>query len=187
MNMYTLYSKYFQKSKVFLYPLLGIKRGSNIVPEETYVSWNDAIAPEDMRLVCLYRKRTDQEYEYFEKTLLKHPRLCDYIEVDGKNVLYTFDFSDLGDDWDCFIGGKYSMMSMSVKRKIIDFFDKSGGNYVYIQSFLYPNKWFDKYAELLNVDVDLLKSVGELCDKPNFEKESLVMAVADLENIKILD
>jgi hypothetical protein len=113
--------------------------------------------------------------------------LCDYVKVSDKVFIYTFDFADLGDDWDCFIGGKYSMMSMSVKRKIMDFFDKSGGNYVYIQSFLYPNKWFDKYAELLNVDVELLKSVGELCDKPNFDKEKLVMIVADLENIRILD
>jgi hypothetical protein len=53
MNMYTLYSKYFQKSKVFIYPLLGIKRGNNVVPHETYISWNDTFAPEDMRSVVL--------------------------------------------------------------------------------------------------------------------------------------
>lgn len=187
MNMYTLYSKYFQKSKVFIYPLLGIKRGNNVVPHETYISWNDTFAPEDMRLVCLYHRRDDQEYEYFERTTLKHPRLCDYIKVSEKIDLYTFDFSDLGDDWDCFIGGKYSMMSMSVKRKIIDFFDKKGGNYVYIQSYLYPHKWYDRYAELLNVDIGLLKEVGELCDKPDLIKEKLIMSTANLENIKILD
>jgi hypothetical protein len=185
--MYTLYSKYFQKSKVFIYPLLGIKRGSKIVPYETYISWNDTFAPEDMRLVCLYHRREDEDYEYFERTIFKHPRLCDYIKVSSKIDLFTFDFSDLEDDWDCFKGGKYSMMSMSVKRKIMDFFDKNGGNYVYIQSFLYPHKWFDKYAELLNVDVELLKQVGELCDKPDLSKEKLILLVSDLENIKILD
>ena len=187
MKMYTLYSKYFQKSKVFLYPLLGIKRGSNVVPEETFVSWNENLTSEDMKLICLYKRGKDQEFEYFEKLLLKHPRLCDYVNINEEEVLFTFDFSDLGDDWDCFINGKYSMMSMSVKLKIIDFFDKKGGNYVYIESYLYPHKWYDRYSELLNVDVELLKEVGELCDKPDLVKEKLIMSVANLENIKILD
>ncbi len=33
----TLYRKYFQKSKIFIYPLLGIKQGTKIVPIETYL------------------------------------------------------------------------------------------------------------------------------------------------------
>jgi hypothetical protein len=70
---------------------------------------------------------------------------------------------------------------------ILDFFEKNSGNYVYVHSFLYPNKWFERYAELLAVDVDLLKEVGELCDKPNFDKENLLIEVANLENLKILD
>jgi hypothetical protein len=187
MKMYTLYSKYFQKSKVFLYPLLGIKRGSNVVPEETFVSWNENLTSEDMKLICLYKRGKDQEFEYFEKLLLKHPRLCDYVNINEEEVLFTFDFSDLGDDWDCFINGKYSMMSMSVKRKIIDFFDKTSGNYIYIESFLYPHKWFDKYSELLDTDVEILKRVGELCDKPNLEKEKLTIKVVDLEKLNILN
>jgi len=185
--MYTLYSKYFQKSKVFLYPLLGIKRGSKVVPEETFVIWNNDLTFEDMKLICLYRRGKDQEFEQFEKLLLKHPRLCDYVNINEELVLFTFDFSDLEDDWDCFIDGKYSIMSMSVKRKIIDFFDKTSGNYIYIESFLYPHKWFDKYSELLNIDVDILKAVGELCDKPNLEKEKLTIKVIDLEKINILN
>jgi len=187
MKMYTLYSKYFQKSKVFLYPLLGIKRGSKVVPEETFVIWNNDLTFEDMKLICLYRRGKDQEFEQFEKLLLKHPRLCDYVNINEEHVLFTFDFSDLEDDWDCFIDGKYSIMSMSVKRKIIDFFDKTSGNYIYIESFLYPHKWFDKYSELLNIDVDILKAVGELCDKPNLEKEKLTIKVVDLEKINILN
>ena len=48
MKLNTLYSKYFQKSKVFIYPLLGIKKGKKIVPKETYFIWNDEISIEDM-------------------------------------------------------------------------------------------------------------------------------------------
>jgi hypothetical protein len=40
-----------------------------------------------------------------------------------------------------------------------------------------------KYAELLEVPVDLLISVGELCDKPDLEKEKLLIEVVDLENV----
>jgi hypothetical protein len=58
---------------------------------------------------------------------------------------------------------------------------------MYIQSFLYPNKWYDQYASLLEVDVDMLKAVGELCDKPNLEKEKLILVVENLENIKIIN
>ena len=128
-----------------------------------------------------------KEYIDFEKSLLNHPRLCDYIKVNDENVLFAFDFCDLEDDWSCFIDGKYSLISMSVKRKILDFFDKRSSNFMYIQSFLYPHKWFNEYASLLEVDVDMLKAVGELCDKPNLEKEKLILVVENLENIKIMN
>ena len=34
-----VFKTYFQKSKVFLYPLLGIAKGARYIPEETYMSW----------------------------------------------------------------------------------------------------------------------------------------------------
>ena len=49
-----LYKKYFQKSKIFIYPLLDIKRGTQIVPSETYLAWNDLYSPEDKKLICVY-------------------------------------------------------------------------------------------------------------------------------------
>ena len=55
-----LYTKYFQKSKIFLYPLLEIKRGTFIVPNETYISWNDKINSEDMQLICIYKPEKNQ-------------------------------------------------------------------------------------------------------------------------------
>ncbi len=181
----TLYKKYFQKSKIFLYPLLEIKRGTSVVPEETYLSWNDSITPEDMKLVCLYHSRTDVEYQNFEKNvLLKHSRLCDYIRVDSVKLICTFDFSDLGDDWSCFLEGKYSKMDVKIKRKILNFFDSNSGNYYYVNSYLFPVPHYRLYAELLDVPVELIRTVGELCDKPNFEKENLVLEIADLESIE---
>jgi hypothetical protein len=45
----------------------------------------------------------------------------------------------------------------------------------------------DQYAVILDVPMELLRSVGELCSKPDLEKEKLLIGVGDLENIKILD
>jgi len=93
----------------------------------------------------------------------------------------------LKNDWDYFSSGKYSMLDNKIKNKILDFFEKNSGNYVYVHSFLYPNKWYERYAELLNVSKSMLEEVGELCDKPDLDKENLLIRVADLENIRILD
>jgi hypothetical protein len=181
-----LYRKYFQKSKIFIYPLLGIKRGTSVVPSETYLCYNTSVTSEDMKLVCVYHPRTDQEYVHFERNvLLKHNRLSDYVKVNDDTLIVIFDFSDLNVDWTLFIQGKYSQLDIKVKRKILDFFDKKSGNYAYVESYLFPEKHFETYAKILDVGVDFLKSVGELCDKPDLERECLLMEVADLENIKI--
>jgi len=182
-----LYKKYFQKSKIFLYPLLGIKKGTKIVPNETYLSWGTSISPEDMKLVCVYKTTSDNYTNFENQVLLKHSRLCDYVKINATTSVFTFDFSDLEDDWNHLINGKYSKVSMNIKRKILDFFDKNGGNHLYVKSYLFPEKFFDTYADILNVPANLLKEVGELCDKPNLEKEMLTLEVADLENLKILD
>ena len=63
MALTSIYSKYFQKSKVFIYPLLGIKRGLSVVPKETYVAWEGHYKPEDMKLICVYDYREEEEYK----------------------------------------------------------------------------------------------------------------------------
>jgi hypothetical protein len=178
-----LYKKYFQKSKIFIYPLLDIKRGTQIVPSETYVAWNNSYNPEDKKLICVYD--TDQfGYTDFEKdVLLKHTRLCEYNKVNSKQSVCVFDFSDLGVDWTHLITGSYSKISEKIKRKIVNFFDKNSGNYIYVTSYMFPESFYKRYAEILDVSVTLLEEVGELCDKPNLEKERLLIEVADFENI----
>ena len=184
MGINALYKKYFQKSKIFLYPLLDIKRGTSVVPEETYLSWENTLTPEDMKLICVYHTRTDVEYINFEKNvLLKHSRLCDYVWAREKTI-FTFDFSDLEYNWFHLVYGRYSKLDYDIKRKILNFFDTKSGNYLYVSSYLFPEKHFETYANLLGVSTELVKSVGELCDKPNLDKENLVLQVADLENIE---
>jgi hypothetical protein len=184
MALNSIYKRYFQKSKVFLYPLLGIKRGVSVVPVETYICWQGYYTSEDMKLICVYDIRKDDEYKFFEKnTLLSHNRLSDYVKI-GSQAVLTFDFSDLSDDWSHFINGKYSKLNIKLKQKILDFFDKYSGNYAYMHSYLIPEKYFNNYAELLDVDAEILIQVGELCSKPDLDKETLVLEVANLGSIE---
>lgn len=184
MALNSIYKKYFQKSKVFLYPILGIKRGSNVVPIETYICWKGYYNSEDMKLICVYNINKNDEYDLFEKdVLLKHNRLFDLVKIDSVAVL-TFDFSDLGDDWNHFVNGRYSKISLDFKKTILNFFDKYSGNYAYMHSYLIPEKYFNNYADLLGVDTDMIIKVGELCTKPDLDKETLILEIADLGNIE---
>lgn len=185
MALNSVYRKYFQKSQVFVYPLLGIKRGAAYVPKATYIAWeeNDTTS-EDMKLVCVYNNDGSNTFDVFVKSvLLKHSRLFGYVKADSKTSVFTFEFSDLSDDWENFLKGKYSKINLNLKAKILNFFDPQSGNYQYIKSYLHPEKFYDQYAELLNTDVELLKSVGELCTKPDLAKETLQLEIANLGDI----
>jgi hypothetical protein len=182
MALNSVYRKYFQKSQVFVYPLLGIKRGAAYVPKATYVAWEEnEITSEDMKLVCVYENDGSNTFDVFVKNvLLKHPRLFGYVKPNPNTTVFTFDLSDLVVDWDNFLNGKYSKINLNLKEKILNFFDPQSGNYQYVKSYLYPEKYYNEYAELLNTDVELLKSVGELCTKLDLVKETLQLEIANL-------
>jgi hypothetical protein len=178
-----LYTDYFQKSRMFLYPLLEIRRGVCAIPFDTHIAWKGKYNSEDIKLICRYEKRTDKEFVLFEKNmLLKHNRLIEKIESDNE-LIYVFDFSDHKTDWHHFINGIYSKMESKTKRKILDFFDKYSGNYVYMESYLFPGKYFSLYASLLGVEKSLLEGVGELCNKPDLDKETFNMKVTSKRKI----
>ena len=174
--------KYFQKSGVFLYPALDIVRGVSITPIETYLSWEQyGIENTDQRLICVYHYRKDeQEFLDFEKAKLKGNKLYEasVISHDHSYVAYIFNYSTLATDWWHFINGRYSKLSPLLKKKVKDFYRKSGNNYVYIESFLYPEKYYALYSEMLSVSIDTLKAVGELCSKPDRNKEELNLKIA---------
>lgn len=184
----SLYSRYFQKSKIFLYPLLGIKRGSSVVPSQTYLSWNNHYIPTDMKLIATYYVRKDPDFLKFDKNvLLNHHRLSDYLLIDEKTALYTFDFSDMEEDWKLFLKGKYSKMHSDTKKEIRNYFERGSGNHMYVDSYLFPEEYYESYSELLGTTENQLRSVGELCSPPDFNKETLIAEPKNLEKTEILD
>ena len=175
MAINTLYGQYFQKSKIFLYPLLDIKRGSSVTPIQTYLGWDKHYTSEDMKLIATYHRREDEEFLQFEKEiLLKHTRLADYVHLDDNTSMLSFDFSDIEEDWNLLLAGKYSCMNKKTKFKIRNFFEKDSGNYMYVDSYLFPERYFEIYSDLLGVPEDQLRSVGELCTPPDLFKEILI-------------
>jgi hypothetical protein len=78
-------------------------------------------------------------------------------------------------------------MSAPVKRRILDFFKNNHSNYKYLESYLYPEKYFKTYAELLDVPIEVLQEVGELTSPPDIAKETLRLKAEELINFNIFE
>ena len=173
MALKSLYKDYFQKSKVFLYPQLEIRRGVSITPIQTYIALENIHSPEDMKLVCEYYTRTDPEFYRFEKNkLLGNKYFEDFKQIDTASGLYIFDFQSFAQDWNNFLLGKYSKLNASFKNRIKDYYGKENAHFPHIESYLDPEKYYEEYAKLLDVPVKELKTTGELCSPPDFALET---------------
>jgi len=176
-----LYTEYIQKSRIFLYPLLEIKKGSEAVPIESYVSWDNVYEKEDGKFICVYPVRNDDVFKRFEKSKLMNHKLFDqYFETDSDKSVYVFDFEEHRSDWNYFLNGQYSSFSTSSKNIILKFFINNKNNYHHINSYLNPELYYEKYSELLGVDEKTLREVKELCSLPNLTKENLVAQVKQI-------
>lgn len=179
-----LYNKYFQKSKSFLYPALGIKRSAPFSPIGTYLSIKGMIPVEDMMLICSFKEEDTEEFKNFESLMLTtNPLYLKKIKCQDQ-TLYIFDLQVYQADWANFVLGKYSKLSVTLKRAIKSYYGENSIEYKYIETYMYPYKFFDQYASLLDISVDSLKKIGELCDPFDMDKETLEIS---LENLEILE
>jgi len=174
--MIKLFKDYFQKSKVFLYPILGIAKGARYIPEETYMSWANETDSnfEDMKLFCVYKTQGGSAYAAFEdRKLLKNKLFIDCKSLDNDLQVYIFDFSDFPQTWLAVKDGIYSKIHEREKQTILSFFGEHGIISDTIESYMYPDYYHEDYASQLNVSDDLIKNVWEVCDKPDLNKETL--------------
>ncbi len=175
-------SKYTQKSRIFLFPLLGFPRISVTNPAQTYTSWKDKYDHDDMHLICEYPNRNDADFKTFEtKKLLAHPCFVDYHESENNTGIYVFNLSNYKDTWNAVTNGKYSQILVTDKLKIRKYFSNNTSSLEHIESYLYPEKYFNVYSKLLNVEESLLISVGELCSKPDVTKETLDVKIKHIQ------
>lgn len=182
MGLIKLTTTYIQKSRMFLYPMLNIKRGSSTTPIQTYMSWEDKFSIVDNKFITIYHKRDDVEFQIFEeKHLLGNRLFYDCFELEEKQIAYVFDFDEHNSDYKKIIHGKYSMLSEEYKQNTLKFFRDNRANHSLVESWLYPEKYYYEYAELLFDNLtqgfNLLKSVGELCSLPNLTEESIKKSI----------
>ena len=178
--MNSIYSKYFQKSRSFLYPILGIKKSSYSSPTGTYIAIQGLIDADDVKLICTFKQEETDKFKNFEEQMLiTNPLFDRVLEVDGYK-LYIFDLKVYEADWFNFLLGKYSKLSTTFKKAIKSFYGENSAEYKFMDSYLYPEKYFDDYAKILDVSVSDLKRIGELCDPCDLDKETLVV-----ENLEV--
>ena len=180
-----IYKDYFQKSKIFLYPLLEIQKGVKYVPINTYMAWEGQYSFEDSKLMCLYQQKFTKAFAKFEEfQLLNHKYLDDYRELDKDLHLYVFDLINYKKDIQNVIKGSYSKMRKKTKTQILDFFGDIAPISEYIESYIYPEYYHEDYANELNVNLEDIERVWELCSKPDLEKENLKIKIKELNIIK---
>ena len=170
--------RYFQKSRVFLYPVLEVKKkGGVITPINTYVSWDNNILRKERKLICTFQLGSNDSYRKFEKNiLLRNELFCDFKEGQNGTGIYIFDFNPYAVDFDIFIKGAYSRLKPLVKEKVMNHYNGNNANTVYVDSFLNPKKYYEIYSRILGIPESTLRG-GELCDKPDFIKEKLKMSI----------
>jgi hypothetical protein len=183
MEIKSLIKDYVQKSRIFLYPLLKIRRGVSVTPIETYMCWPGKYSIKDSVLICLYHVRDDSDFKTFEETfLLGNKYFLDFFTIDGENekAAYVFDLSDFKEEYFYILKGRYSKLNSSYKKTILEFFKNHKAHYNRIYSYLYPVKYYNDYAKLLGVEKNLLSKVGELCSRPDLSKECLDMSTKNV-------
>jgi len=179
-----LHKKYFQKSKSFLYPTLGIKRTAYASPTSTYISIEGSIGAEDVKLICSFKRDDSDRYKEFESNMLfSSPLYIEKIELKDCN-LYVFDLEIYSNDYFNFILGRYSKLSNILKKAIRDHYGEKSMEYSYMETYLYPDKFFAIYAKLLSVEIGILEKLGELCDPCDLDKETLKILP---ENLLVVD
>lgn len=179
-----VHKTYIQKSQIFLYPSLLIKRGIKHVPIGTYVAWKGMYVPEDKKLICLYKLDDSAEFKQLEKkSLIGNKLFHDFQNLDENKAAYIFDLSLYATDYELFTQGKYSQMSDEYKQLIENFYKNNVNDYRVIESFLRPHKYYWVYRTIFNVEIENFRIAGELCSKPDFDKEELIINVKSLDNI----
>lgn len=170
---------YYQKSTLFLYPLVGLGRDTVFKPSNTYLYFNGEESIENYELLVLF-KDSGPLFNVFEESNLKsNDKLTTCYEVeDGK--MYIFDL--ISDAWDVahFIYGDYPMMSDKSKSKILGFHNISrNGNPSpdkIAEIGLNPEKYYKSYADQLGMKVSDIKN--------NTKKKLIHVFDKDLETYK---
>lgn len=169
-----LYSKYFQKSRSFLLPILGIKKNTSYPSINSYLCWENVYSLTDYKLILTYYVQDDEKWDsYLLNILMNSQMFNEYHEIDDEHLAVSFDMYGCKEDFEHVVFGRYSKLSKFTKGRIRDFYGYNSPEWAYIESFLYPEKYIPLYSRLLDVDPVHILHTGQLCDKPDIDQETL--------------
>lgn len=151
-------------SKIFLLPLIGIKR--NIYIKNTYLEVEELFSLKHKVLVVEYSKITNK----MKSEIYGNDNFLQEIN----NNIYVFKIpKKYAIIINKFIHGKYSEVNPKYKRMIINYWDKTSLSKK-VNMYLYPEKFYKECSKEYEVDIELLKEVKELCSIPDFLNEKLM-------------
>jgi len=185
-----VFTKYFHKSKYFLYPITGLKPTDNFNAINTYICWPEAgIDQYDCSLIAVFKYQDSQGYKNFEnQRILLNPYFKRFIECEDGLIAYVFSFENkpLLDDYFNFLLGRYSELSPTLKSAILKGTDNLE-NKQYLNIFLNPDRYFEAYARDLILHEDdfedmlaAVKECGQLCDIYDIEKETCKVKIRSI-------
>ena len=100
-----------------------------------------------------------------------------FLKDENHNILATgYTIKHKGDNNCKEIARKYSL-----KKMLSNYYGIHTPEWVFMESYVYPEKYFTKYAAILMIDVDILKKVGELCEKYDQTKEVCTIAHPEIQ------
>lgn len=137
----------------------------------------------DKRSICVFKLTDDVPFKVLKLDLMIHRLFECCKELEDSKVSFIFNLNKYSEDMADFYKGRYSLFSNELKYKILKHFEANKCTVEYLDSYLNPEKCFGRYAELLNVEEQLLKEVGELCDPYNPLKEVLCLKEAGMRQL----
>lgn len=166
-----IYRKPMRKAAVFLYPILGISSQAKFKPSGVYIALEDEIQMEEQKLICVYDTSASDFAFFSSRVLESRKNLLEFRKIAEDSSMYIFDYQMYGSSWDAYLNAKYSQFDEQAKKLILKYYSPNLASQEYVKSFLYPQQYFGVYAKILDVPIQLLKEVGELCSKPDLEEE----------------
>lgn len=166
---------YYQKSRVLLYPLLRVRK-YNSKPDGVYLFYKDIASIFNYELIVFFDKKNKVFQEEKDK-IFEHKHLKQVFETENGDIL-IFNVLSLKEEVKAFLKGKYSKFPEFSKRFLRLYYGENIDNKEPLPNnpyhmIFYPEVYWEKVAEELNVRVDLLEEVYELWDKYNSQKENL--------------
>lgn len=168
-----LHQHYIQKSKVILYPLLGILKDLKSMQHETYLGYKDIVSIDEPSIVMILDK-TATSFEDDLAIAESNSVYVGTIDEDDTIKVLKFSLEEYANLYALFCKGQYSHFYSRHKEVIVDYYSKrkiEGFALMLIKSHLYPQDYYELYAEWYKTTIDVLEQAVETLSKPDLEKE----------------